>query len=101
MATDRLHIGKGCVNTDWIGQDKAVPLPVLGYICDFMVYGIVNRVQLDLFSPDKKLARYIGAVALSENAHGQLRTPCSHKPADSHHFPLVDAEGYVVHHLPV
>ena len=101
MAADRSHVGKGGVYTYGIGQDKAVSLPVLGHICDLMADGVVHRIQMDFFSLNKKLSRNIGTVALSENAHGQLRTPRSHKPADSHHFPFVHMNRHMVHHLPV
>ena len=66
-----------------------------------MAYGILHRIQMDFFSLNIKLSRYIGAVALSENAHGQLRTSRAHKAADSHHFSFVYMKGNMVHHLPV
>ena len=61
--------------------------------------GLADIAQMDLLAVHEQLAGDVGAVAVTEDGHGQLRSARTHQAGDAHHLALADMEGNIVDDL--
>ena len=84
---------------DRIGEDKAVALSVLGYICELVLDGLLGAPENDFLAVQYETARDAYAVGTPENTHRELRSAGTHETVDTYDLTLADIHGYVVDYL--
>ena len=101
MSADGIQICQSCINLDRVAQNQSVALSILRHICQMIFDGFLYSIQLYFFAVDIQFAADIGAIAFSEQAHGQFRTARTHQSRDTYYFAFSDIEVNVIHYLTV